>query len=261
MRLIGGLLLFVVLAVAFNACFDPPQFSIIPVISYNNIIFKAKSASVANSTDSLILTINFKDGDGDLGLDSADVNYPYENKDYFLKNGTPVYFPNNEQASNPDDTLVSFRTKRLWAKDQNLNNDTLPNFVVPFCCTKWDLITTNDIVSDTLYCRLNPNYYNIFINIYEVQSDGSLTLFDFTEEFGCSFCDVIGYNGRFPVLSSDPSKSAPLEGQIRYGMTSALWTALFSIKTLQLKVVIQDRALHKSDTVVTPRFRLSDITH
>jgi len=88
-----------VMAVALNACFKAPEFPITPEITFNDIVFKDVSGLA--TADTLILTINFKDGDGDLGLDEAENDfifdggraYPVMNKLYFELDGTPVYFP------------------------------------------------------------------------------------------------------------------------------------------------------------------------
>ena len=54
------------------SCFDPPQFPMVPEIAYQNVRFvDVPDASPAElSTDSLVLEISFKDGDGDLGIGS-----------------------------------------------------------------------------------------------------------------------------------------------------------------------------------------------
>ncbi|MFY7827626.1 MAG: hypothetical protein ACOVQ4_10885 [Flectobacillus sp.] len=57
-------------------CVSEPSFDIVPLIGFNsaNIITKTSSDLLGNTTkrDSLILTINFQDGDGDLGLTQDD---------------------------------------------------------------------------------------------------------------------------------------------------------------------------------------------
>ncbi|HEY0652722.1 MAG TPA: hypothetical protein VGD65_06320 [Chryseosolibacter sp.] len=80
MKIIKGLaVLFVTLSL--GSCFDPPEFPIVPQIDYEDVVFKQ-----GNGTDSLILTLSFKDGDGDLGVDAAAPefnNAPYNNLTFF----------------------------------------------------------------------------------------------------------------------------------------------------------------------------------
>ena len=60
-----------------SACFVAPEFPNEPTISFNSIVFKKGETQF--DQDSLILSINFQDGDGDLGLrnEGEDVRDPY----------------------------------------------------------------------------------------------------------------------------------------------------------------------------------------
>src|SRR5688572_16452720 len=60
-------------ALALGSCFDPPEFPNVPQIEFADIQFKEGNAT--NRTDSLIVTLRFKDGDGDLGIDASDPLY------------------------------------------------------------------------------------------------------------------------------------------------------------------------------------------
>lgn len=84
MKIIKGLaVLFITLSL--GSCFDPPEFPIVPQIDFEDVVFKQGAP-----TDSLILTLGFKDGDGDLGIDAADPRYneyPFNNLTFFQTNG------------------------------------------------------------------------------------------------------------------------------------------------------------------------------
>src|SRR5690349_6214269 len=85
MKGIQGLVLICFLAISISSCFDPPEFKNTPEITYDKIQFKEVEG--AGTNDSLILYINFKDGDGDLGIDPDDEVYaeaPYNSSYYFL---------------------------------------------------------------------------------------------------------------------------------------------------------------------------------
>ena len=68
-------LFFLITSLVLFSCVEDNNVSTIPVISYENLEFK-KSINSFNQ-DSLILTINFIDGDGNLGLSNDENNYPY----------------------------------------------------------------------------------------------------------------------------------------------------------------------------------------
>ncbi len=217
------------------SCFDPPQYSPIPTIEFDNIIFK----DIANTSDpdSLILTIKFKDGDGNLGLDPTETSDPYNDKSYFVFK---------------DGTYVTYKSRHTVP-----GLDTLPAFVHPYNCINWEIKTVNQKI-DTFYFQLNPNHYNIYVDFFTKNNDGSFKEFDWQKDFFYPNCGI-PFDGRFPILSKDLSQKNPLDGKIRYGMASTGFLVLFSIKTLKLKVTIQDRALNKSNTIETPEFTLQSI--
>ena len=228
----------VILAVFVAACADPPQYSNTPEIIFDNIIFR--DVADPSAVDSLIISVRFKDGDGDLGLDATETGSPYHDKTYYrFANG--VY--------------VTYKTKRTVA-----GFDTLPPFVHPYNCINWEIKTLNNVV-DTFYFQLNPNHYNFFVDFFVFDNAlGDYKEFDWQKEFFYPNCGLT-FDGRFPILSKDLGQATPLDGTIRYAMQSAGFPILFSNKTLKLKITVQDRALHKSNTVETiPPFTLQQIT-
>lgn len=234
MHLIRGFGLFAIISLGVSACFNPPEFPVEPQIEFQNIQYKEYGTGFDSNYDSLILTINFKDGDGDLGLDASEVQAPYNNKFYFV-------FPNGK--------YITYQTKRTV-----LGYDTLPAFVKPYNCINWEVFRENNIVKDTLYFQLNPDYNNITVDFLVKNPDGTFTEFDWREEFNYPNCGI-SFDGRFPILYKDKS-GAPLEGKIRYGMGSIGFKILFGIKTLKLRIQIKDRALNKSNIIETPEFTL-----
>jgi hypothetical protein len=239
MSLIRRLIVFGMVGLVIFSCFDPPQYSPVPSIDLASLKFKEVGG--VSEPDSIIISLNFKDGDGDLGLDASsfvDQNIPYNNKYYFKFS---------------DDTFLNYKAKRT-----NPNYDTLPAFVKPYNCINWEIFTENQVVKDTIYFELNPDHYNIFVDFLVKNSDGSFTEFDWRKEFAYPNCGI-PFDGRFPILSKDLSQKSPLEGEIRYGMVSTGFKILFSIKTLKLRIKIQDRALNKSNEIETPEFTLQSI--
>lgn len=223
------------------SCFDPPTYSPIPSIEFDNIIFR--DVADPSAVDSLIVSVRFKDGDGDLGLDPSlrsDTLPPFNAKYYYLT---------------PEGTLVTYKTKRTDPR-----YDTLPAFVKPYNCINWEVRSINKKL-DTLYVEMNKDHYNFFVEFYIKNPDGSYRLFDWQTEFANYPSCGETYNGRFPILAKnkDFSQKTPLDGTIRYAMKSTGFLVLFSIKTLKLRITIQDRALNRSNTVETGDFTLQGI--
>jgi hypothetical protein len=212
-------------------CYSPPEFPIEPAIEFEKIEFVEGS----NAFDSLILTINFTDGDGDLGLGPAEILPPYNPRKYFYVN-----------PGSPDSVLITYSQR------SHPPFDTLPPYIWPYSCTNY--IINNEIAGyqgDTLYYQTNENHWNIFVD-YWVRKNGIWTEFDWVQ---CTD----SFNGRFPSLRNKANGN-PLSGSLRYGMSSTGFKLIFRQDTIKLKVRIKDRALHDSNIVETPEFILRDIT-
>lgn len=231
MRLIRNLIGAVVFMAIVDSCFSPPIYSIVPEIEFDNIYYGKAKAGVG--LDSIVISLKFKDGDGDLGLNTTEADTVFRLQSYFTFQGA----------------LVTYKIKR---QNPSLG---LPDFVTPFSCTNWDVRKNNSgVVLDTLYTVYNPNYYNIFVDFYVND-----IRFDPATYFTYPGCSIGGYNGRFPVLSVDIGKKSPLDGKITYSLKGVAFDFLFSINQLKLKIRIQDRALHKSNEITTPAFTLQSI--
>lgn len=248
----GNALVYMGFAALFLAsCFEPPVYSPVPAIEFESVSF-VDVTNVSNP-DSLILVVRFKDGDGDMGLDAndpMDTLWPYHARAFFdtIPNSTDRYY----YPGGLDNIYITYKTKRTIPR-----YDTLPEFVKPFNCINWTIMSVNNKV-DTFYYQRNPNHYNIFVDFLVKNNDGSFSEFDWTTEFAYPQCGLT-FDGRFPLLSKDAATNAALDGRIRYAMQSTGFMILFSIKTLKLRVTIQDRKLNKSNTIETPEFTLQQI--
>jgi hypothetical protein len=243
MKLIRNLSWAVLLMWMVGACLTPPEYPITPQISFKSIYYG--KATTPGRADSIVLSIGFKDGDGDLGLNDS-----YNNDERYA---FQFYFFDSQNK------LVTYKTKRLNPNLTNNKGDKLYDFVSPYNCTNWEVKRNNSgLVTDTVYTEYNPNYYNILVDFY-VNNGTKFEKFDPATYFKYPNCSIEGFSGRFPVLSKDPNKSSPLDGVINYSMKSSVFDLLFSSKQLKLKIAIQDRALHKSDTITTEPFTLLSI--
>jgi hypothetical protein len=285
MKGIKGLVLFGILA-GLGSCFNPPEYAIAPQISFNSIQFKVTPDIV--DADSLILFIDFRDGNGDLGLNDQFRNDPFHERNFYFENTsnntvTPVGtifqsvnrppYPANIPmiVTNPTGKLVTNRTRNkpgfgflppfssATLDCQNYTTQYL--LIAPSARNAIDasyaiVDTLRDqsqnqyyLLQDTVYFQQNMNYYNIIIRFYE-STGGPFTEFSWEK----TFCST--FNGRFPILSD--KTNTPLEGTIRYAMVSSGFLPLFSTKNLKLDVIVKDRAFNK-DSIQTPEFTLDKI--
>lgn len=226
---ITGLALLLLLGVFVSSCLTPPEFPDTPSIDYFDVTFQ-KGATVIDA-DTLAVTLTFRDGDGDMGLSKDfDNGEPYNDLWYFVKS---------------DGTLLRLSDRN------NPPYDTLPAYVFPYYCTNY---VVEDI--DTLYVQRNKYHHNYFVK-YFVKKNGIYEEFNWVTAFD-PLCGIT-FNGRYPLLS-DPNRDKPLEGKLKYKMSSAGFELLFRQDTLMLEIYILDRALNQSNTIQTPDFVLKNIT-
>jgi len=282
MKALKGVLLFGI-SMGVTACFDPPEFPITPEIDFEGIYFR--EAKAVGERDSLVLTISFRDGNGDLGLSSTDIDPPYHDVNYYLASEEDTFKVEKETVylelpqfvdvpSNAPGKLVTVRT----ARDPAYASLNIPPYIDDHTsCTYYTytyvLVNEDDkeifdatynldtvlafpgidkiyVLLDTFYYKRNPSYANIEVEFW-VKEGSTYKLFDWEKEF-CT----ISFNQRFPVLSE---KEGPLEGSLQYAMVTSGIKSIFSIKTLKLRVRIRDRNLNDSDWIETPEFTLDKI--
>jgi hypothetical protein len=257
MRWIRNFTIILVLTWVVGACIKQPEDSVIPYIEFQSIAFKNEFLSTKNF-DTLILTLKFRDGDGDLGInadetaiytssvDSTDINSPY----YFVYDTTKntIWY----YTHSPNDPRLPRTFKYVnYASSQNIHShpfDTLP----PLTCKNWEQRKTP---SDIFYIQINPYNNNIFVDIYIKNADGTYTYFDPNDiyPFGEN-CSPNFFNARFPVLSTDLGKKSSLSGTITYKIQSAGLCIFLCGKTIKVKTYILDRAFHKSSAIWSDDF-------
>jgi hypothetical protein len=262
-----------------SSCFSPPEYPDAPEIVFKSVDFLKGTPLDDGSlaADTIVLTLSFKDGDGDVGISSDDVAPPFNDRWYHTKSrlASDPSLTGDYDCSQYDDMcwyvnpIASEFAKYIDLADgrHTAGYDTLPGFTKPYNCLNWEVVyeentdpTKSPVPIDTVYFTLNPHYNNIFVE-FQVRTDTGqdpYTPFDEKQFFTYPFCGVRTFHGRIPVLSENLARSTPLEGDIRYAIPSVSFTTIFGAQTLRLKVYIEDRALHQSNTVYTRDFTLNE---
>jgi hypothetical protein len=213
------ILLFAALVVV--GCVSPPDdFPTVPQINFNNLEYIE-----TNTADSLVVSLDFRDAEGDLGLNPREVDPPFH----------PLDYQYNDQGE-----LITYGNRPSEAPVFN-NRDWIINPLI-----------NNVEVRDTIWVKVNPDQYNIFIKFF-IKRGGEYTEYDFS---GPPFYST--FNGRFPRILTEERPRA-IEGTIKYSMLSLGWNSIFRNDTLKIDVQIQDRNLNKSNVVSSPDFTLSQI--
>ena len=285
MKAIKGLLLFGISMLLVIACFNPPEFALEPQIDFKSIYFEESTGT--GVPDALVFTISFKDGNGDLGLSSTEIDEPYHDEFYYLAEGgnlTPVgkrqrysYLPafvsipagatgklvtvrtadDAEYADklppyidfNTSCTFYTYTSIYVSEEDKGIFDETNYN-IDRVLIDPQHIIPDIYVLLDTFYYKRNPNYANIDVEFW-VEENGNFTLFDWEKEF-CT----ISFNQRFPVLAE---KTGPLKGDLQYAIETDGIKSIFSTKNMFLRIKIRDRSLNVSNVVETGQFTLDKI--
>ncbi len=259
-----ALLLFTI-SLLFASCFESPEFPSTPKIKFKDIYFGL--APTPDRQDSIVVELDFEDGDGDLGLGAEFRNEPFHEYDLFLTDGTSittsvrnVYAPGPSQFAFldiPDDATG----KLARYGDQPSKPDNCDNYkdlqVYIEDADQWvfdNTYTATDqgnywLVSGRFLVENNPYNKNLHVVFFRRVDDRFVKY---------TWPDCQTFDGRFTTLADEPR---PLSGTIRYTMSSFGFQAVMGDPTTewQMKFVVFDRAGHKSDTVST-QFYLRDIT-
>lgn len=204
------------------SCINPPDnFPSVPKITFESIEYSPTSGA-----DSLIIGIDFQDAEGDLGLSATDDDPPFQNVDF---------------QRNSNGELITYSTRPPEAPSYNPIDWLV------------DPIVNNATVKDTIWVKQNPNQFNIFVKFY-IKRNGQFTEFRWQDP-----PYFTTFNGRFPRILTNEVGQA-IEGNISYGMLSSGWEAIFRTDTIQIAVEIQDRALNRSNEVLSPEVTLREIT-
>lgn len=206
-----------------SSCVAPPDdFPSVPEISFSGVEY----VPVPNGSDSLIVSVDFRDAEGDLGLNPGDNNPPFNALNYIRDN---------------NGNLITYSQRPPTAPSYNPLDWEISPWV------------NNVQVQDTVWVEINPDHHNIFVRFF-IKRGGNYQEYRWSDPpFFTSF------NGRFPrILTEDRTRA--IEGNIQYGMLSSGWRSIFRNDTIRLDVQIQDRNLNKSNIVSTPDFTLDQIT-
>jgi hypothetical protein len=267
---------------------EPPSYPVEPFIKNASLEFIRGSFF-----DTLALTFTFRDGDFDLGFshsEIADRNSPYHFLNFFTEsNGALTVVESSEGDVNGHIILPAAGVSGKLATYRRLLN-AVPSAPEYSCADyylgnvylrKTDAAFLNDtdnivgnisfsgqeyyVLQDTFLVVVNPNHYNIAVDYFIEQQDGSLKKFDWARDIPSSYtnCFYLSFNGRFYLLSGQQigstGKDGPFRikrisknaGELRFAMVSLGFRQLFKGKNIKIQVSIKDRALNQSNTIET----------
>lgn len=255
-RLVKGFALGVGLIGWVVACQPPDELPVIPKISFNRAEFYPIDGNV---TDSLILYVNFEDGDGDLGLRSNEDTYPYHPFNFVIDSKRSFVMIGKTDNEPPfysiplDNRFRPLEPEKLYSETDNRR---------PFNCQDYEIIEyfpNADAVQtevDTFLIQKNPNNKNIYVDFFR-KVNGDYEFLDWAKAFSSTGCGT-DFNARFPIFDSD-NLGKSLTGTLRYSMLSEGFGIILRQDTFKLRVYIKDRALHDSNVIESPDLTLNNI--
>jgi hypothetical protein len=206
MRKSGSLSLLAAITVLFSACFDSPEYDHSPHIKFEGLYF----GKAPNGEDSLVVSLSFKDGDGDLGFNPTDFQSPFNQINFVANNNgqlLPVaadlatdfngyaYKSNSKTPRNPSYFILPLdqQVNELITLESKDDGFTLPPFTGPYQCFLnhesylheqlnpdtifiWRendfLIKDKSSIVDTLVSRNDPTvYYYTVVNYFYIMEN------------------------------------------------------------------------------------------
>lgn len=263
MRKISIAIVVSLLVLSLESCFDPPVYPEVPEINYKGVRFVQ-----TDGQDSLILSFDFQDGDGDIGLGNGDFYPPYHTYNVIVD--STARFVYNESI---DEQIIEEASIRFVEFGDS--GDKFPYYLIsnygtlvkvyseseidlpPYSCKDYTFVT--DLEGDTLGADkadtilIEPNEFinNIAIKFFR-KRNGQLQ--DITSSFSPDGCTP-PFNTRIPIFDED-NLGRPLRGTIHYPMISSGFISQFLNDSIQIEFYIYDRALNKSNVVLAPAFTL-----
>src|ERR1041385_5993621 len=164
-----------------SSCFNPPEYPDVPEIVFKSVNYVKGGLTPEGdpAEDSVILVLNFKDGDGDIGIGTDEIFPPFNDRWYFTKSNL---------ANNPDIPdqfdCVQYNKKCYYVDMDQMKKyveyhdrsatpgyDTLVPYVNPYTCYNWEVVYEEDdndpqtipLALDPLFFVLNPHYNNLFV--------------------------------------------------------------------------------------------------
>ncbi|MFY0689444.1 MAG: hypothetical protein JXQ90_19900 [Cyclobacteriaceae bacterium] len=232
-------------------CFEPPAFPLEPEISFNRMEF----VDVEGAADSLVLTFDFQDGDGDIGLSSSDYLPPFHSFDLvFDSNGEPVFY-NDTAFTLPLYSIYDSTQRELPVYEFS---GELPEYSCRDYTSGYEYVINGDTIfsrQDTLLIDQNEFNKNIYLEFLRKRGADYVSI---NNEFSRGSCDEF-FNSRIPVFDEDNMGRA-ISGSISFAMLSQGFKATFRNDSIKVRFYIFDRGLNKSNVAESPDFVLRDIT-
>ena len=285
----------ILMSIVLYSCFRPDNFPDEPRIDFRSLSF----STGPNGFDTLILELDFQDGDGNIGLDERQILPPYHDFDFVIDADTvPVTFGGDHRPpftrltpfidpggrvdfasallSENDIRPSTFDCQAYVIDSMFLSGFPVPSFPIFASCPQ-ESGSPDCVIRDTLRNddgqivfdgNNNPRLVTRLDTFFIVKNDNNRNIFvDFFRKRGSEyepvdFTTFFGCADDFDArfpIFSEDRIGKSVEGTLRYFMQSGGWQFFFAFDTFRIEARIQDGFLNQSNTVVTPDFTFQQL--
>lgn len=259
-----------------SSCINDPEFNDVPKIKFKKVTFKRIGG--VSAPDSLTISLEFQDGNGDLGLDNRFTQSPFNSTNFFVDDngqlitiehlGRPGFeflpeftFPERCESWLTEYTVEGF----IQAAGLSFSSQDEKDAFIQSLNLNLENTDEGLKILDTLYFEPNPNHNNLHLDIMLLKddgedfsdADGNYEIFNWLTDLPISTCGS-PLTLRFPIMSN-LNDSSPLEGTLSYSLASPFIEASFGNEKIKLRIKILDRELNQSNTVFSELFTLNEI--
>lgn len=227
---------------AFLACEETVELPAEPAISFKSFEFIESDKKL----ESVRLTFDLQDGDGDMGLKPEQNFVPFHEFDLILDADNQLVKQSN-QVNTPFYRLQPNGERFFFSegRDRPIYN--------AFDYLLMDSAADGTVLSDTVMIHRNPFHYNIYLSLLKKGKYG----------FSAVGESPVGH-GRLPIygrfdVDLPPKNQGPLVSEVSYDVVKAHFNQLKPSDTLKIQFYIFDRKLNQSNLEVTPEFILGDL--
>ncbi len=254
MKIRIGQISIILFTLVLTGCFEPPEVSDIPEVSFKRLsYYEVPDGYIPEvgerAVDSLVLTFEIQDGNGDVGL-SADENFPpYHSYNRIIdSNGLLVRLGGEYEL--PFYSIDYFNNFSLYSEVDNRP---------PYSCKSY-VIENGEVgenYDSAIFIEQNPYHYNLNVEIQK-KLNGEYQAVNYAEYTGNVDCSLSSFNSRIPIFDAD-NLGKTMKGEISYSMPTNGHKYVLSRDTFKLRFYIYDRALNQSNIVDTPDLTLPQI--
>lgn len=224
------------------SCEESLEFPIEPAVSFEEVQW----IQMPDVADSISLTFQFQDGDGDVGLSLDNDFVPYhpfdlilDAKDHVVKKGSDVQPPFYRLSPNGGRKFLS-------------EKDIRPDFNERDYITIDSVLGTGTLLQDTLFIHRNLFNKNIYVTILK-KIDGH---FFSVNQSMCGSCSEV--SGRLPEMDFQSNEKVQT-GRLNFTFAADYMGEIAEEDTIKLRFFIFDRELHQSNIEESSELVLSEI--